>query len=312
MHPRILKEVADVLAKPITILFKKSLNSESLPAHWLQALITPIFKKGSKTLAENYRPVSLTCILCKVLEKLIILIIIKHIKENEFASQRQHGFTKGKSVTTNLLEVMNIWSEALMHGIPVDVLYLDYQKAFDSVPHLRLLEQVKSFGIEGKACSWLKAFLSNRTQKVRVNGSESKWAPVLSGIPQGSILGPILFSLFVNDLPNEIQSLISLFADDTKIYIPLTSDDSAQQLQEDLWKLEMWADMMQMRFHPLKCKVMHLGRTNQKKEYYMHTGDGDMHKLEETEVEKDLGVYTDNKLKFTTHCQNKINTPGVS
>ena len=125
LHPKVLKEVADVLAEPITILFKKRLNSEELPAHWLQALITPIFKKGSKTSAENYRPVSLTCILCKVLEKLIVLIIIKHIKENEFASQRQHGFTKGKSVTTNLLEVMNIWSEVLMHGIPVDVLYLD-------------------------------------------------------------------------------------------------------------------------------------------------------------------------------------------
>ena len=121
-------------------------------------------------------------------------------------------------------------------------------------------------------------------------------------------MGPILFSLFINDLPNEIQSLISLFADDTKIHIPLTTDAAANQLQEDLWKLEAWAEMMQMRFHPLKCKVMHLGRNNNKKEYYMHTTDGQLHKLEETEVEKDLGVYTDNKLKFTDHCQNKINT----
>ena len=308
MYPRVLKEMAEVLGKPVTLLFKKSLNDEELPAHWLQALITPIFKKGSKILPENYRPVSLTCILCKILEKLAVKAIIKHIKENQLGSQRQHGFTKGKSTTTNLLEILNIWSEALMHGIPVDVLYLDYQKAFDSVPHLRLIRQVNSFGITGKALNWLKAFLSNRKQKVRVNGAESEWAPVLSGIPQGSILGPILFSLFVNDLPNEIQSLISLFADDTKIHIPLTTDDAANQLQEDLWKLEIWAERMQMRFHPLKCKVMHLGKNNKKQDYYMHTTGGDLHKLEETEVEKDLGVYTDNKLKFTDHCQMKINT----
>ena len=308
MHPNVLKELAEELAKPITVLFQKSAEESELPAHWLQALVTPIFKKGSKTLAENYRPVSLTCILCKVLEKMVVKIIIQHIKENELASLRQHGFTKGKSVTTNLLEVMNIWSEALMHNIPIDVLYLDYQKAFDSVPHLRLMKQVNSFGITGKASKWIQAFLSNRKQKVRVNGAESQWAPVLSGIPQGSILGPILFSLFVNDLPNEVSSLISLFADDTKIHLPLVSENSSDQLQEDLWKLETWAEMMQMRFHPLKCKVMHLGKNNTRKDYFMHTANGDFHKLEKVDVEKDLGVYTDCSLKFSEHCQNKVNS----
>ena len=308
MHPNVLKELAEELTKPITKLFQKSAEESELPTHWLQALVTPIFKKGSKTSAENYRPVSLTCILCKVLEKLIVKIIIQHIKDNELASLRQHGFTVGKSVTTNLLEVMNIWTEALMHNIPIDVLYLDYQKAFDSVPHLRLVKQVNSFGITGKASKWIQAFLSNRKQKVRVNGAESQWVPVLSGIPQGSILGPILFSLFVNDLPNEVQSLISLFADDTKIHLPLVSDDSSNQLQEDLWKLETWAGIMQMRFHPHKCKVMHLGKNNTKKEYFMHTADGELHKLEEAIVEKDLGVHTDNSLKFSEHCQNKVNT----
>ena len=307
MHPRVLKELADVLAYPLTIMFKKSLETGELPSQWLQAIITPIFKKGSKASAENYRPVSLTCILCKILEKIIVRQIIEHIKDNQLGSLRQHGFTSGKSTTTNLLEVMNIWTEALMHNIPVDVLYLDYRKAFDCVPHQRLLNQVRSFGITGDACRWLEAFLSNRKQKVRVNGSESNWAPVLSGIPQGSILGPILFSLFVNDLPNEVASLISLFADDTKLYIPITSDDSTMQLQEDLWKLETWATMMQMKFHPLKCKVLVLGSNNKKAEYFMHKDDGTMHKLEVTEVEKDLGVFTDNQLKFSQHCQNKVN-----
>ena len=308
IHPRVLRELAEDLAKPVTTLLKRSLEAEELPAHWLQAVVTPIFKKGSKSLPENYRPVSLTCILCKLLEKLIVKLIIKHITENELATQKQHGFTKGKSTTTNLLEVMNVWSEALMHGIPVDVLYLDFRKAFDTVPHLRLLKQINSFGITSKASGWIQAFLSNRTQKVRVNGSESQWTPVVSGIPQGSILGPILFSLFVNDMPKDIQSLISLFADDTKIHLPLISDDSSNQLQDDLWTLEAWTTTMQMKFHPKKCKVMHIGRTNKNKDYFMHKDDGTLHMLEETELEKDLGVNTDNKLKFTEHCQIKINT----
>ena len=307
LHPRVLREIADEIAKPLTIIFQKSLNATELPQHWLQAIITPIFKKGSKSSPENYRPVSLTCILCKILEKLVVKTIIQHIKENELATLRQHGFTPGKSVTTNLLEVMNIWSEALMHDIPVDVIYLDYRKAFDCVPHKRLIKQINSFGIEGNAIKWLEAFLTGRKQKVRVNGAESAWAPVISGIPQGSILGPIMFSLFVNDMPDEVTSLISLFADDTKVYLPLTSNNSARQLQEDLWKLEHWAKIMLMKFHPLKCKVLHLGRNNQKAEYFMHNDDGSLHKLENPDVEKDLGVFTDYKLHFTDHCQQKVN-----
>ena len=220
--------------------------------------MTPIFEKGSKSLPEYYRPVSLTCILCKILEKLVVKIIINHVKANLLATKRQHGFTKGKSTTTNLIEVLNVWSEALMHGIPVDVLFLDFLKAFDTVPHVRLIHQLKSFGITSKACGWIEAFLKNRLQKVRVNGEESEWAEVLSGIPQGSILGPILFSLFINDLPDGIRSLISLFADDTKIHQPLVSDDSSNQLQDDLELLEDWTSRMQMQFNPKKCKVMHL------------------------------------------------------
>ena len=308
LHPRILKELADELALPLTLIYLKSLSSEALPDHWLQAIITPIYKKGSKTAAENYRPVSLTSILCKILEKIIVKQIIKHITVNELATSRQHGFTIGKSVTTNLLEVMNIWTEAIMHNIPVDILYLDYQKAFDCVPHKRLIQQVRSFGISGPALNWIAAFLSGRKQKVRVNGSESSWASVLSGIPQGSILGPILFSLFVNDIPGKVKSLISMFADDTKIHTPLSSEDSMFQLQEDLWVLEEWAMQMMMKFHPLKCKVLHLGKNNPQARYYMHNEDGSLHKLEVAEEEKDLGVHTDKDLKFTTHCQNKINT----
>ena len=307
LHPRILKEMADVISYPITEIFKKSFASGELPSKWLQAVITPIFKKGDRTDASNYRPVSLTSIICKTLEKIIVKHIINHLKSNHLNCKQQHGFSIGKSVTTNLLEALNVWTEALMHDIPIDILYMDYAKAFDTVPHLRLLCQVESFGITGNMLQWIKSFLSNRQQKVMANGTESSWSPVISGIPQGSIMGPVLFTLFVNDLPGKISSIISMFADDTKLYLPLTSDNSTDELVADLNYLQLWAEQMQMKFHPSKCKVMHLGKKNTRKDYVMMDGDNNPYTLEKTEVEKDLGVYIDSKLKFTHHCQEKVN-----
>ena len=306
LHPRILKEMAEVISYPITEIFKKSFASGELPSKWLQAVITPIFKKGDRSDASNYRPVSLTSIICKTLEKIIVKHIINHLKSNNLNSKQQHGFQQGKSVTTNLLEAMNVWTEALMHDIPIDILYMDYAKAFDTVPHQRLLCQVESFGISGNLLQWIKSFLSNRQQKVLANGVESSWSRVISGIPQGSIMGPVLFTLFVNDLPEKISSLISMFADDTKLYLPLTSDNSTDELVADLNYLQLWAEQMQMKFHPSKCKVMHLGKKNPRRDYTMMDG-GNPYTLEKTELEKDLGVYIDSKLKFTQHCQEKVN-----
>ena len=307
LHPKVLKEMAEVISSPITEIFKRSFDTGSLPTNWLQAVITPIFKKGDKTDPSNYRPVSLTSVICKILERIIITHIIKHLKANNLNCTQQHGFQTGKSVTTNLLEAMNVWTEALMHNIPIDILYLDYAKAFDTVPHQRLLNQVESFGITGKTLQWIRSFLSNRKQKVRTNGAESSWSSVMSGIPQGSIMGPILFTLFVNDLPQSISSIISMFADDTKVYLPLTADNSSEDLVADLNYLQLWAERMQMRFHPSKCKVMHLGKNNARRNYEMVDSDNITHILEKTEVEKDLGVHIDSKLNFTTHCQEKVN-----
>ena len=307
LHPKVLKEMAEVVSQPITEIFRRSFDSGSIPTNWLQAVICPIFKKGDKSDPSNYRPVSLTSIICKMLERIIVVHIIKHLEANHLNCTQQHGFQIGKSVTTNLLQALNVWTEALMHNIPIDILYMDYAKAFDTVPHQRLLCQVESFGITGRTLQWIRAFLSNRQQKVRANGKDSSWSPVMSGIPQGSILGPILFTLFVNDLPGNIRTIISMFADDTKLYIPLTSDSSFEDLVADLNYLQEWAASMQMRFHPAKCKVMHLGKNNPRRIYEMKDSNNLSHKLEEVEVEKDLGVHIDSDLKFTIHCQEKVN-----
>ena len=189
----------------------------------------------------------------------------------------------------------------------MDILFLDYSKAFDTVPHRRLVKQLESFGINGGALAWTDSFVTDRRQKVRANGELSEFKPVKSGVPQGSILGPILFTLFVNDIPSELETIISMYADDTKVYTAITSESSITSLKSDLRKLETWAQLMQMKFHPAKCKVMHLGKNNPKETYQMKTAEGKYHNLEETELEKDLGVEIDNRLKFSHHIQSKIN-----
>ena len=307
LHPKILKELSSVISHPISLIAQKSLDEGKLPRNWRDGIITPIFKKGAKSDPANYRPVSLTSIVCKCVERIFIRYMIKHVKANQLDTTRQHGFTPGKSITTNLLETFNVFTEALMHNVPIDCVYLDFMKAFDRVPHQRLLLQIASFGITGQALAWIKAFLSDRRQRVIVNGEQSEWVSVSSGIPQGSIMGPILFSLFINDLPEEVTNQINLFADDCKLYQPLHTEDDYIQLSIDLVKLEQWANRMQMKFHPEKCKVLHLGKNNPHQKYHMTKSNGTAHTLESTELEKDLGIFTDTKLSFTNHIQNKIN-----
>jgi hypothetical protein len=306
MHPRLLNELAMPLSLPISLVYNISLDTGELPHQWKDAVISPIFKKGARKLPQNYRPVSLTSVICKVLEKLVVEQVTEHLVANDLKSPEQHGFTKGKSTVTNLLEAMNVWTEALMHGTPVDILYLDYAKAFDTVPHERLIRQVSSFGVKDKALTWIKAFLTGRRQKVRVSGKDSSWKPVDSGVPQGSVLGPTLFAMFVADVPDEVTGQVSLFADDTKVYAALNNTDATTNLNSDLHNLFRWSERMQMQFHPGKCKVMHLGKKNPHCKYTIPKSKDEVHILEVTPHEKDLGVTIDEELKFTQHVNNCV------
>ena len=258
LSPAVLKKASTALSYPLSVLFNRSMNESRLPADWKQALVTPIFKKGSKAMPGNYRPVSLTCIVCKIMEKLIRDKLVQHLSKSELISHDQHGFVKGRSCTTQLLEVLDVWTKVLDEGGRIDVIYMDFQKAFDTVPHRRLIHKVKAHGIGGHLLGWLKDFLADREQRVVVNGTRSSIAKVTSGVPQGSVLGPVLFLLFINDLPTGISNFIKMFADDTKLYSGLrTADDDS--LQKDLEVLQDWSSKWLMRFHPEKCKVMKLG-----------------------------------------------------
>ena len=202
---------------------------------------------------------------------------------------------------------MDVWTKAMDKGDSIDTVYLDFTKAFDKVPHNRLMSKLNSVGINTETLNWIKAFLSDRVQQICVNGSNSTWKPVTSGIPQGSVLGPILFVLYINDLPSNILSDVYMFADDTKIFNIIKSPEDQETLQNDLDTLSMWSDKWLLKFHPEKCKVMHLGKAGDT-EYSYKLKEGDTyHELSYTEEEKDLGVVIDGKLDFDRHINIKIN-----
>ena len=266
------------------------------------AEVTAIFKKGSKQDPGNYRPVSLTCITCKVLEALVRDSLVAYFNDNNLYSDCQHGFRQKRSCMTQLLEVMNDFTKQIDEGSAIDVVYLDFRKAFDSVSHKRLLIKLAAYGITGSVLNWIQGFLSNRHQKVRVGSDCSQNERVLSGIPQGSILGPVLFTIFINDLPECVESTCKIFADDTKVY---NITDNNDVIQNDLSNLQSWSQTWKLLFNVQKCKVMHVGKKNPRTKYYMGSADV-TDPISVGDEEKDLGVIFDNSLTFDVHIQKAI------
>ena len=262
VHPRVLQECADVLSEPLAIIFDCSLQTGRIPADWKKGSIAPIFKKGTKTDPLNYRPISLTSVVCKVIEKLIRSSITEHLEANHLLSPHQHGFRSSKSCLTQLLEYLHFVEDAVDNGDCVDAVYLDCSKAFDTVPHELLLYKLKHVGIDGGMLQWTKAFLTDRQQRVQVKGTSSEWRCVWSGVPQGSVLGPTLFLVYVNDLLDGLDSHGKLFADDVKVFRRVRNIQDRNNLQDDLDKLDEWSRRWKLKFNREKCKVMHIGRRN--------------------------------------------------
>ena len=185
--PRVLQEASDILCAPLSIMFKRSLDEGVVPDEWRRANVTPIFKSGTKMTPGNYRPVSLTCILCKIMESIVRDNIVAHLNMHALIRSTQHGFTAGKSCQTNLIEYLNTLTKLVDEGHSIDVVYLDFAKAFDKVPHQRLLLKVEGLGISGEVSRWIKCWLSDRKQRVVLNGSASEWLPVSSGVPHVTV-----------------------------------------------------------------------------------------------------------------------------
>jgi len=229
------------------------------------------------------------------MESLVRDELVNHMVKNNSISSKQHGFVPLGNCITNLLSCIEEWIKILESGDTVDVIYTDFAKAFDSVPHQRLLKKLKNNGIIGKTLAWIQAFLSDREQCVRIEQEYSNWIRVKSGIPQGSVLGPILFVLFINDMPDVVNCLIQLFADDAKIFdrVNLREDNSGSRLQSDIDSLSNWSKKWQLPFNVTKCKALHIGSCNPCRRYKMNGK-----QLTHINEEKDLGVIVDSDLKF--------------
>ena len=227
------------------------------PAAVTQPRAMAIFKKGSKMSTENYRPVSLTSVVCKVLEHIIHRHIMNHCDQHNLLRSHQHGFRQNHSCESQLILSMEDIYRQHDKTKQVYMLILDFTKAFDTVPHQRLLMKLKHYGIDSNLHRWISSWLTERTQQVVVDGDYSSCKQVRSGVPQGTVLGPLMFLLYINDIGDHLNhSTIRLFADDCLLYRTISNQDDADRLQDDLDKLQEWTETWQMNFNAKKCYLL--------------------------------------------------------
>jgi hypothetical protein len=295
------KNCASSLSIPLSIIFSLSYSSSTIPSVWKSAYVTPVFKgSGSAHSPDNYRPISHTCIASKIMELIIRDNILAFLLSNSLLSPSQHGFVPGKSTTTQLLQTLNDWTLSLDVGKNIDCIYLDFSKAFDCISHSKLISKISSYGIDPIAVLWIRDFLLNRRQCVKVNGTTSGWLPCTSGVPQGSVLGPLLFSVFINDLPDVVlNATIKMFADDVKLYMPVCNLIDHTLLQADLNRVAAWAANWQLSLNVKKCILFRLKPDLNCPSYLLNNT-----MLNIPGVVKDLGIYLTPTLDFSYHCNH--------
>ena len=253
---RLLKELAPGLAPCLTSIFQTSLSSGQLPSDWKQARIAPAFMKGSTCLAENYRSISLTCVFCKILEHILCSHIHKHLNKHNILTSLQHDFRSRHSCKSEHITTIHDLMLRYDQKKQIDIAILDFSKAFDTIPHERLLKKLVHYGSDGQTWTWIAAFLRKCTQCVVVDGEMSSSTRVESGVPQGMVLGPLLFLLYINDLPNNVTSKVRLFGEDCLLYRSIESVQDQLDLQRDLSYLHEWSLMWGMNFNPSKCVII--------------------------------------------------------
>ena len=304
ISPRLLKLAPDIFSEYLCALFKKCFLLKNIPSHWRTANITPIHKKGSRSVPANYRPISLTSIVSKLFEHLLTSNIACFLEANGLFNADQFGFRKGRSCELQLLRLCQDLSKILDDGGEADLIFLDFEKAFDKVPHGLLIHKLRQYGLNDNVVDLISSFLSNRTQRVVLEGQKSSDVHVSSGVPQGSVLGPLLFVLYINDLPDKIKSHIKLFADDSLIYKTILSPEDHEELQNDLNEAAQWCTdwLMSLNFHKCEHMKVSLKHNTLNMGYQMHN-----HALTQTQCYKYLGVHLNNTLNWNTHINNIVN-----
>ena len=276
-----------------------------VPSEWKLANLSPILKTDDPTLSSNYRPISLLNTISKVLERCVFSHCSKHLEPQIY--HLQHGFMKGRSTVTQLVEVYDDIVNSVASGKEVDVLYLDLAKAFDKVPHNLLLLKLQLHGITGPLLLWMQSYLSERKQRVVLEGASSDWLPVTSGVPQGSILGPLLFLVYVNDVSSCIinNSNIALFADDSKLYRAMDINYDHNLLQADLDCLHTWSLSSGLDFNSRKCKVLNISKKRSTREMNRNYSLGDQ-LIECGPSFVDLGITISHNLSWADHIEKIV------
>ena len=267
------------------------------------SIITPKFKKGSPSDPANYRPIALTSTCCKILERIIATELLEYLNKHNLITKHQHGFLKNHSTVTNLLESLSDWTVSFSNKRSVVIAYVDFQRAFDSITHSKLIHKLSAYGVGGNLLFWITAFLSQRTQSVRVGSSLSTPCLVSSGVPQGSVLGPLLFIVFINDITYDLPSQVKakLFADDLKIYTELSFTNTPADFQKQLDYIFNWSITWQINISYTKCNTLEISKHPTTTKYTISTIS-----IPSIKTIKDLGITMQNDLKFTNHISDII------
>lgn len=300
--PIFIINCAKSLVAPLCILFERSLSEGIVPRMWKSAFITPIFKKGDKSKIENYRPISKLCLFSKILERLVHAEVYSVMQRH--LGDEQHGFIRKRSTASNLILANEIITSGMDEGCQVDVIYTDYSKCFDRIDHRVLMQKLYYAGIHGDLYRWFSSYIDNRTQAVVLRGYTSSWKSVPSGVPQGSILGPLLFTLFISDIKYCFRnSHILLYADDMKVLKSVRTQSDTELLQSDLDRFVQYCKTNKLQLNVSKC--FHVVFTRRKS----NVGSG--YKLDGTYINneariRDLGVIHDSKLLFDSHIETMV------
>ena len=257
----ILKHCADELTLILYVIFNQSLSKCSLPNDWLKANVCPVYKKGNRSNVTNYRPISLTSICAKIMEHIIYHSIMDHLNQNNILIENQHGFRSNNSCVTQLITLTKDISSALDHQKQIDIILLDLSKAFATVPHERLLTKLRYYRINDSTYNWIQTWLTRHSQCVVLDSESSSPVPVLSGVPQGTVLGPLTFLLYINDITKGINSALRLFADDCLLYRVINSVEDTSKFREDLDRLSEWENTWQLKSNVSKCAVIRCTRS---------------------------------------------------
>lgn len=306
--PLFITRCASSLVQPVVMLFRRSLSEGVVPKLWKAAFVTPIHKKGDKSKVEHYRPISKLCILAKIFEKIVYDQVYSSLQSS--FSPCQHGFLKGRSTVSNLLLFNQYLTENMDGGGQVDCIYTDYSKAFDRIDHSLLLRKLLRLGIHGDLFRWVSSYVSRRTQAVVINGFTSSWMEIPSGVPQGSLLGPLLFVIFINDVESCFHhSQLFLFADDMKIALRIDDAHDQLRLQSDLHRLDTYCYANKLDLNVSKCYLISFTRKRCPSLCdYMLKG----MRLDRVSQVRDLGVIHDEKLLFDVHIDHIISKANKS